>query len=90
MAFAHLRNFQRQLRDPRQLARSGLDPHDRRQLVAEGAGIDLGAVTDDDARPLEALDALGHRRRRQVDAPAKLGERDAAVGRQLTDDLTVG
>src|SRR5438093_50664 len=51
MAFAHLRDLQRELRDPLQLARGGLDPHDRRQLVAEGAGIDLGAVTGYDARP---------------------------------------
>ena len=90
MAFAHLRCFHCELRDPRQLAWGGLDPDDRGQLIAEGAGINLGAVACDHAGPLEALDALGHSWRRQVDAPAQLGERDAAIARQLADDPTVG
>src|SRR5207247_6347464 len=67
MALAYLRDFQRQLRDPRQLALGGLGPDNRCQLVAKGARIDFGAVTGDHARTLEALHTLGHRRRRPVD-----------------------
>src|SRR5262249_10609440 len=80
MALAHLRNLERKFRNPRQLARGGLDPDDRHQLVAEGTRIDLGSVAGDHAGALEALNALGDRRRGEVDAPAELGERDPAVG----------
>src|SRR6266516_4506716 len=67
-----------------------LDANDRGQRVAEGTGIDLGAVAGDDAGPLETLDALGDRRGGQAHAPAEFGEGDAAVARELADDLTVG
>ena len=89
MAFADLRDLQRELGNPRQLAGGGLDAHDRGQLVAERARIDLGPVAGDHPGPLETLNPLGDGRGRQIHPPAELGERDAAVGRQLADDLTV-
>jgi len=58
-------------------------------VVAEPARIDLGAVARDDSGALEALDALGDGRGGEADAAAELGERDAAVGRELADDSTV-
>src|SRR6266487_5281138 len=90
MAFGDLTNLERELGNPRELTWSRLDADDRRQLVAQGTGVDLGAVPDDDSGPLKALDAFGHRGRGQIDAPAELGERDATVGCELADDLTVG
>jgi hypothetical protein len=90
VALAHLANFLRELRNPRQLTWGGLDAHDCRQLVAEGAGIDLGAVAGDHTGSLETLNPLGHSRRGEVDPSAQLGDRDAAVPCQLADDLTVG
>ena len=65
-------------------------PHDRGELVAERTRVELRAVAGDHAGALEALDALGGRGRREVDAPAELGERDPAVRDELGDDLAVG
>ena len=65
-----------------------LDPHDRRQLVAERARVDLGAVSGDHPRALEPLDARRDGRRREADAPAELGDRPA-VGLELREHSAV-
>src|SRR5579862_7653915 len=85
-----LRDLGGQLGDPRQLAGGRLDADDRLELVAERSRVDLGSVAGDDAVALEPLDALGDGGRREADPPAKLGERDAPVRRQLPDYSTVG
>src|SRR5204863_7560238 len=90
MALADLGDLERKLGDPRELTRGRLDANDRGQLVTERARVELGAVAGDDARLLEALDPLGDRRGGEVDAPAELGERHAAVCGEFADDLTVG
>ena len=89
MTLADFGDRGRELGDARQLSRSGLDPDDRGQLVAEHARVDLGAVAGDHARPLEPLDALRDSRGRQADSSAELRERDTSIGGQFTEDLTV-
>src|SRR4051794_18523881 len=54
------------------LARGRPDPDHHRERVAERPGIDLGVVAGDRAVALEPLDALGHGRRREADAPPQL------------------
>ena len=70
-------------------SRVRLDADDRGQRVAERPRVDLGAVAGDHAVPLEPLDALGNGGRGEADATAELRERDAPIGAQLAEDLTV-
>src|SRR5207253_10434761 len=53
-------------------------PHldERLQRLARPPRVDLGAVARDDPGLLEPPHPFGHRRRRQVDPPAELLERD--------------
>src|SRR5207253_2464709 len=88
VAFADLWDLGCEFGDSCKLAGGGFDADDRGEPVAEGAGVDLGAVAGDDAATLETLDALGDRGRGEVDAAAKLRERDPAVLRQPSDDLS--
>ena len=83
MALDDLGRLPREVGDGAQLARRGPDADEHAEAVAEPARVDLGAVAGDHAVLLEAPQALGHRRRRQPDAAAELGERRAGVGLQL-------
>ena len=62
VALADLLDLGGEFGDSGQLAWGGLDADDRRQLVAEGARVDLGAIAGDDAGALETLDTLGDSR----------------------------
>jgi hypothetical protein len=54
VALADLWNLARQLGNPGQLSGGWLDPDDRRQVVTQRPGIDLGSITGDDAGRLKA------------------------------------
>ena len=69
----------RQLGHLRQLARSGPDPDHRAEREAERRRVHLGPVAADHAGLLEALQALGHRRRGEPDPAAELRQRQAGV-----------
>ena len=73
-----------------QLARRRADADDDAQRVAERARVDVGAVAADHPVVLEPPQALGHRRRRQADAPAELRQREARVLLQLREQAEVG
>jgi hypothetical protein len=60
VALHYLRRPLSELGDLLQLARRRPDPQHHGELVAERAGIDLGAVGADHARLLEALEPVGH------------------------------
>ena len=57
----------------------GADAHHGRDGEAERPRIELGAVAGDDARALEALDALGHGGRGEADPATELRHRDTAI-----------
>ena len=89
MALPDLGDLGGELGNSGKLARGGLDADDGGHRITEAARVDLGPVAGDDTYSFETLDALGDRWRRQADAAPELGEGDAAVGRQLTEDLAV-
>ena len=79
VALGHLGRLAGDLGDALQLSGRGADADDGRDREAECARIELGAVAGNDARALQALDALGHGGRGEADAAAELRHRDAAV-----------
>ena len=58
-------------------------------IESEQAGVQDGVVAADQTAVLELLYALDHRRRRQADLIADLGERQPAVVLQQAQDVTV-
>lgn len=78
-AFDDFRRVPGEVRHSVQLARSGANPDHRAERQPEGAGIELGVVAEDQLVVLEALQALGDRRRGQPDPAAELGQAQPRV-----------
>src|SRR5512133_1889241 len=89
VAVDDLGNLSRQLRDLLKLAGRRSNANDCGDWKPDCLRIDFGAVGRDHAGALEPLDALGHSRRREVDAAAELGDRHARIRLQLLEETTV-
>ena len=90
VAFDDLGARARDLGHALQLPRRGADAHDRAEAVAERAGVDFRAVARDAALVLQALEALGDRRRGQADAPAELREAEPGIVLQFGEEPEIG
>ena len=80
LALGDLRRVRGDLRELGQLPGVGAHSQDRAQVVAERAGVQLGAVAEDHAVRLQPPHPLGHRRGRQSNPPAQLGQAHASIG----------
>lgn len=83
------RDFSRQLDDLRHPTRQGSDGDDDRNVIAERAGLQLGAIVGDYAGLLRPLDALAHRRCRHLDASRKLREREPRLGDEIIEERDI-
>ena len=72
-----------------ELARVRPHADDDADRKAERPWVDLDAVADDHASLLEALHALGDRRRREADAPTELGHAQPRIALELFEQPTV-
>ncbi|MDX6571513.1 MAG: inner rane transporter RhtA [Gaiellales bacterium] len=79
MALDDLRAGSGQLAHALQLTSGRPNADHRAEGIAQCSRIDIGAIAPDHALALEALQALGDRRRREADAPAELGPAETGV-----------